>query len=932
MNAVEFTDIWEKYRLKFSVNGKAVWEELWALKEINFSVQKGEVFGVIGQNGAGKTTLLKLIAGMLMPDRGEVKVSGRVSTLMELGAGFNPEFTGKENIVINSRIYGISEGEVLEQKIAEIVAFSGLGKFINAPMKYYSQGMYARLAFGLAIYVDPDILLIDDVLAVGDEEAQRNCNKKIFELKGSGKTIIIVSHDMRMINKLCDRAILLDKGSIKKSGAASMVVPYYLDMVGDKNGIAVLESGGLRAVFNNGRLSFSCANDFITKGEGGYFSFFDRSINNRVPSFNLTWQIKSVLSDRIIAEGVSYDGAFSQVWQLRLEDNCLEWLVETKGRSPKDPNLNFALPSQFNKWVTLSENGSFPAFIYKIKWQELGQNNFPEGVLGVISDPPNGGLPALIFEAPGEDSMLKVFNSGFDEDSRVVQAGALENGSIRMNIRVFASHDDFNVFMGKKKESFFLKQEEERQRVLAEEQRERQRVLAEEQRERQRVLAESNITSGALTLFVDGGTKSLKILTKKGELTKGRGLFSVFFTQKKWFYPHDGTWQLERVSSAELKLTIDYQPLNLKMFWNVTASVKDELDFKIEMEIGDGAVIVNQDLILEFSDSFISWQTENEEGAFAAGRYVNDVAPIRLKDSKTNRIILRSRADNPCRLFFGLIPGLKKHIISIFKRRINELEFSTVNFSSIIAKGDQAFRPGKYTVFEGKIGFGEEIKLEKTDTSAGNISLKRGQLELIFDQGKARLFFKNKELTSGLSMFSSLRSSGFWLDSYQAVWDICSKKGDKITVHGHWPNIPVSQKWQLELSDKNTINWKINMDIFGELDLDLAQVNIMLSPGYKSWEVPGVNSGRFLDEYTDNYDILPFRFWYGPAGPEGMEVRGSLPGVSFKSLLDNEGFRKIIENSDYIYGARLIQYQKSKFNALTLDSRLFFEGLIQINE
>ena len=169
MNAIEFTDIWEKYRLKYSINGKTIWEELWALKDINFSVQKGEVVGIIGQNGAGKTTLLKLIAGMLMPDRGEVKVAGRVSTLMELGAGFNPEFTGRENIVINSRIYGISDDEILEKKILDIVEFSGLGKFIDAPMKCYSQGMYTRLAFALAIYVDPDILLIDDVLAVGDE-------------------------------------------------------------------------------------------------------------------------------------------------------------------------------------------------------------------------------------------------------------------------------------------------------------------------------------------------------------------------------------------------------------------------------------------------------------------------------------------------------------------------------------------------------------------------------------------------------------------------------------------------------------------------------------------------------------------------------------------------------------------------------------------
>ena len=162
MRAVEFRGVWEKYRIKFIQKKNVFWEEFWALEDINFGVNKGQVIGIIGENGAGKTTLLKLIAGMLVPDRGEVYVQGKVSALMELGAGFNPEFTGRENIILNARMYGLAE-EALEQQIGETIEFAGLGKFIDAPIKYYSQGMYMRLAFALAIYVEPDILLIDDI-------------------------------------------------------------------------------------------------------------------------------------------------------------------------------------------------------------------------------------------------------------------------------------------------------------------------------------------------------------------------------------------------------------------------------------------------------------------------------------------------------------------------------------------------------------------------------------------------------------------------------------------------------------------------------------------------------------------------------------------------------------------------------------------------
>lgn len=185
------------------------------IKDINLSIKKSTVFGFIGNNGSGKSTLLKLIAGIYKPDKGRVIVDGRISTLIEVGAGFHPEFTGRENIFINGIILGLSKKEI-KKRFNEIVAFAELEEFIDAPVRTYSTGMYMRLGFSVAVNVDPDILLIDEILAVGDEAFQKKCISKITEFKLRGKTMVIVSHSMDMIKSLCDDVALVKNGGLFK--------------------------------------------------------------------------------------------------------------------------------------------------------------------------------------------------------------------------------------------------------------------------------------------------------------------------------------------------------------------------------------------------------------------------------------------------------------------------------------------------------------------------------------------------------------------------------------------------------------------------------------------------------------------------------------------------------------------------------------------
>jgi lipopolysaccharide transport system ATP-binding protein len=217
-----------KDRLKEALNpfGKKYHHEFYALKNINLEIKKGETLGIVGKNGSGKSTLLKLISGVLSPNSGNIVVNGKIAALLELGAGFNPEFTGLNNIYFYATILGLSNKEI-DEKIDDIIAFADLGRFINQPIKTYSSGMKARLGFAVAVHIDPEILILDEVLAVGDALFRRKCYAKMEEFFKSGKTIIYTSHDAESINQLCTRAIFLSEGMVILDGKPKTVTANY---------------------------------------------------------------------------------------------------------------------------------------------------------------------------------------------------------------------------------------------------------------------------------------------------------------------------------------------------------------------------------------------------------------------------------------------------------------------------------------------------------------------------------------------------------------------------------------------------------------------------------------------------------------------------------------------------------------------------------
>ena len=214
----EFATAYLSRKLKFS--------EFWALRDVSFEVRKGEVVGIIGRNGAGKSTILKVISGILKPTDGHVEVHGNIVPMLELGSGFDYDLTGKENIFLNGAILGYSK-KFLEDRYDEIVEFSELGKFIDTPIRNYSSGMVMRLAFSIATIVQPEILIVDEILAVGDENFQKKSREKMKELMGGGTTVLFVSHMMSQIREMCDRVVWLEGGHVKLQGSADEVCNAY---------------------------------------------------------------------------------------------------------------------------------------------------------------------------------------------------------------------------------------------------------------------------------------------------------------------------------------------------------------------------------------------------------------------------------------------------------------------------------------------------------------------------------------------------------------------------------------------------------------------------------------------------------------------------------------------------------------------------------
>jgi lipopolysaccharide transport system ATP-binding protein len=279
---------------------------IWALKDVSFEVKKGEVVGIIGRNGAGKSTLLKILARITEPTEGYAEVRGRVGSLLEVGTGFHPELTGRENIYLSGAVLGMKKREI-DRKFDEIVAFAEMEKFIDTPVKYYSSGMYVRLAFAVAAHLDPEILLVDEVLAVGDAAFQKKCLGKMGDVAKEGRTVLFVSHNMAAIENLCTRAFLLDNGRIIYSGDTRSVIQTYLQTMSQISYIS-LQNQSNRTGTGRIRFTYFHVEDtngkklqIIQSGQDVIFVFgFECKESGRLSNVDFNFTICTITGERLI--------------------------------------------------------------------------------------------------------------------------------------------------------------------------------------------------------------------------------------------------------------------------------------------------------------------------------------------------------------------------------------------------------------------------------------------------------------------------------------------------------------------------------------------------------------------------------------------------------------------------------------------------------
>ncbi len=423
--------------VRWIMGRRAQQADFWALRNVTLEVNRGESVGIIGENGSGKSTLLKVLSNVTDPTCGRITIDGRVSALLELGAGFHPQLTGRENIYLNGVILGMPKKDI-DRLFDRIVEFSGIGEFIDQPVMTYSSGMYVRLGFAIAIHVDPDILIIDEVLAVGDEEFQRKCKKAIHEFHERGKTILFVSHDLAAIRELCTRVYWLRKGEIRMVGGRDEVTFSYLNHVSAIQGLATLTRGSLTLLFERGKLILFWRGIELTKNCCIFTEVLSSS--NSQASMGASWDILEFDQTKLTVRGAWKLFPVEQTWRVELlNEHTIRWNVEMT--LPNDFNLrsdsiSFMLTDRYTSWFTSTDSGSFP---------EEFHDTFGQRIIGIGDGTPEAGVQERILSGivlpsirtcmatPSGRFFVQVTNTDAKLQSRTIQYSRIESKDHQRN-------------------------------------------------------------------------------------------------------------------------------------------------------------------------------------------------------------------------------------------------------------------------------------------------------------------------------------------------------------------------------------------------------------------------------------------------------------------------------------------------------------------
>ncbi len=917
MDMVSLQDVWLKYRIEFKENGRVTPEDFWALKGASLSIRRGEIVGLIGENGAGKTTILKMVAGMLKPDRGSVAVAGTVSTLMEIGAGFQKDLTGRENVYLVSSLFGLTK-EQIQQRYDDIVGFAEIGRFIHAPVRVYSQGMYMRLAFSIAIHVDPDILLVDDILAVGDIHAQRKCINKIFQLKDQGKTILFVTQDIELSKRLCTRGIFIRDGLVIKDGPIDKVCSYYIESVGDKKGIALIQKGDLGVVFNNGKLILRWADGSVSSNSAG--TSIVTALGRTYVSTTAQWLVSLNGSPHeITAVGTWPDMPLSQHWKVTIL-NEREFLWEIMLRAEQDASIDkfeaqLLLDKGYTGWFTLKEGAAFPErFIHDIEWDitRFADSAYHK-VVGFQGNARGGrALPVMIIDRfrDNADMSISIGNTGSDKNARVIQ---YQGKPLRCDHSETSGYQCFSA------------------RVACFENAESPQLRAYLDCARQTAQESVIISKDAVSLFCS--KQKVEIYWHDVLVTRGGGMQAKFRCNNKYLSTRDGNWRIAKKSGEEIAITISWpdEPHCIQA-WRLALGDNGSMSWEIEMDLLQGATVVNRQVELELSDDYQRWMTIEEAGDFSRlskpgntvilNKYLNDRIGLERVSGEHGilvpSLLFDRRGDTPT-------------VSYLSKKRSEQSASTAVRYLAIDRKEQQATDSRAQAFFSGTLRvYSPQDQTGKTgDASPESAAVRQhtqkpcriedGKLQVVFEHGKGRIFWDGTELTRGIGMYTSVLFQETWYDSTQAFWQIQGAEKNRIVALGKWPWVPMEQTWDITLLHGRTIAWKIAKETWDDVALEKEQVNLMLSDRYREWFTDSRIRGNFPEKFSMHNGRFWDRLWCG-ASTSTIGVRKirlnknaffgtTLPALTLGCSLDCQGRYFVIENTDDLFKARVLQYE-----------------------
>lgn len=905
MRIIQFKDIWEMYRIKFVVDNKAAWENFWALKGINFSVEKGESLGIIGENGAGKTTILKLIMGMIKPDRGELIVNGRAAGILELGAGFEIELTGKENIFLISGLFGLPH-EQIEAIYGTIADFASLGKFINAPVKYYSQGMFLRLSFSIAIHVNPDILLIDDTLSVGDEYFQSKCVKKIFELKEQGVTIIFVTHDMNILNRLCKRAIFLKGGAVVKDDLVNKIIPLYSQMIGARQSVGILDNGLTKVVFNNGRILINWCDNLITPQPGVYVSFL--ILGKWYNSLQADWQVDKNNETALIAKAKMYLLALNLVMRLEINDNHeISLDVEVESQEPVDIQeacLNAVVSLQYTQWASPWHAGEFPPIDNINKgWLPLLEDNSSMMCVGVKQgNAHQPEFPSFIFELKqfSSDIYAQVFNADYFVNARVLQFRRIKGvqnyfssnigALLCFSARMLVNPADFYGHI--------------------------------KSIENNRVISNDN-----LRLIFDKGRI---ILCYKGmEISKATHISSSIFSEGRQYVSQLACWKVLKDGENKFIAHGKWADLPLIQVWEIEIKNDYSFSWEVSLQVEGSLEIGQQRFQFACSNDYDSWFYKDDTGKYPKDfqESTMDMAQRCISGGEIGLKSLDTRLPAVYLQYNRQSGNFGKILNSDFYDKARILRVERVESEQL-----SRFSPGNYPSFKIDIVLNEESNLLLEERIN---SINHNGLKFAFNNGQGHISYNGIDITKKLGFYTSMRSLGRWHDSSSsAAWNIKECQNNIIKAVGKWSYLPITQLWEIELKEEGFIDLKINMLVDNEIEVDRLQANLMLSEKYVNWHSDKDKGAfsLFKDNIDDDWECI----YSGKGACEYIGVsaepagKNMLPQVKFSFLKARSGWFLKIVNSDIYHRGRLLQYLNPEQNKITPGEYAYFAGRITV--